>query len=59
MKGVYEDRRAPSTTARGTDATWFSNIKLPTSVMVMRGQSDMDFLGGYDFAANAGTVTVA
>ena len=27
--------------------------------MVMRGQSDMDFLGGYDFAADAGTVTVA
>lgn len=58
MKGVYETAR-PFDYGEGTDATWFSNIKLPTSVMVMRGQSDMDFLGGYDFAADAGTVTVA
>ena len=58
MKGVFETAR-PFDYGAGTDATWFSNIKLPTSVMIMRGQSDMDFLGGYDFAANAGTVTVA
>ena len=58
MKGVFETAR-PFDYGEGTDATWFSNIKLPTSVMVMRGQSDMDFLGGYDFAADAGTVTVA
>ncbi|MDD3336707.1 MAG: DUF5107 domain-containing protein [Eubacteriales bacterium] len=58
MKGVYHTAR-PFDYGEGTDATWFSNIKLPTSVMVMRGQSDMNFLGGYDFAANAGTVTVS
>lgn len=58
MKGVYETAR-PFDYGEGTDATWYSNIKLPTSVMVMRGQSDMDFLGGYDFAADAGTVTVS
>ena len=58
MKGVFQTAR-PFDYGKGTDATWFSNIKLPTSVMVMRGQSDMDFLGGYDFRANAGTVTVA
>lgn len=58
MKGVFETAR-PFDYGDGTDATWFSNIKLPTSVMVMRGQSDMDFLGGYDFKKNAGTVTVA
>lgn len=58
MKGVFQTAR-PFDYGNGTDATWFSNIKLPTSVMVMRGQSDMDYLGGYDFAANAGTVTVA
>lgn len=58
MKGVFETAR-PFDYGEGTDATWFSHIKLPTSVMVMRGQSDMDFLGGYDFAADAGTVTVA
>ena len=58
MKGVFETAR-PFNYGDGTDASWFSNIKLPTSVMVMRGQSDMDYLGGYDFAADAGTVTVA
>ncbi len=58
MKGVYQTAR-PYDYGEGTDATWFSNIKLPTSVMVMRGQSQMDFLGGYDYAADAGTVTVS
>ena len=58
MKGVYKTAR-PYDYGEGTDATWFSNIKLPTSVMVMRGQSEMDFLGGYDFKADAGTVTVS
>lgn len=58
MKGVFHTAR-PFDYGEGTDATWFSNVKLPTSVMVMRGQSDMDFLGGYDFAADAGTVTVS
>ena len=57
MKGVYHTAR-PFDYGEGTDVTWYSNVKLPTSVMVMRGQSDMDFLGGYDFRADAGTVTV-
>ena len=58
MKGKFRTAR-PYDYGDGVDATWFSNIKLPTSVMIPRGQSDMDFLGGYDFAAEAGTVTVA
>lgn len=58
MKGVYATAR-PFDYGDGTDVTWYSNVKLPTSVMVSRGQSDMDFLAGYDFAANAGTVTVS
>ena len=58
MKGVFHTAR-PYDYGDGVDATWFSNIKLPTSVMIPRGQSDMDFLGGYDFAADAGTITVA
>ncbi len=58
MKGVYHTAR-PFDYGEGTDVTWFSNVKLPTSVMVARGQSDMDFLGGYDFAADAGTITVS
>ena len=58
MKGVYKTAR-PFDYGEGTDVTWYSNVKLPTSVMVARGQSDMDFLAGYDFAADAGTVTVS
>ncbi|MBE6612290.1 MAG: DUF5107 domain-containing protein, partial [Ruminococcaceae bacterium] len=58
MKGVYKTAR-PFDYGEGTDASWYPNIKLPTSVMVSRHQSDMDFLAGYDFAADAGTVTVS
>ncbi len=58
MKGVYKTAR-PFDYGDGTDVSWYSNVKLPTSVMVARGQSDMDFLAGYDFAADAGTVTVS
>lgn len=58
MKGVYHSAR-PFDYGEGIDASWYSNIKLPTSVMIMRGQSQMDFLSGYDFAADAGTVAYA
>ena len=58
MKGVYHSAR-PFDYGAGIDATWYSNIKLPTSVMIMRGQSEMDFLSGYDHAADAGTVAFA
>ncbi|MBO4378207.1 MAG: DUF5107 domain-containing protein [Clostridia bacterium] len=58
MKGVFQTAR-PYDYGEGQDVTWYSNVKLPTSVMVMRGQSDMDFLGGYDFRAGAGTITVS
>ncbi len=58
MKGVYRSAR-PFDYGEGIDASWYSNIKLPTSVMVMRGQSKMDFLSGYDYAADAGTVAFA
>ena len=58
MKGVYHTAR-PFDYGEGTDVTWFPAVKLPSSVMVSKGQSDMDFVGGYDFAAQAGTVTVS
>ena len=58
MKGVYRTAR-PFDYGEGTDVTWFPAVKLPSSVMVSKGQSDMDFLGGYDFAAGEGTVTVS
>ena len=58
MKGIYHSAR-PFNYGDGIDATWYSNIKLPTSVMIMRGQSSMDFLSGYDHKADAGTVAFA
>lgn len=58
MKGIYHTAR-PYDYGEGTDASWFSNVIMPTSVMVLRGQCDRDYLGGYDFAADAGTITVA
>ncbi|MEM6333018.1 MAG: DUF5107 domain-containing protein [Planctomycetota bacterium] len=41
----------------GTDLTWYRNIPVPTSYMVLR--SDYAFFGGYDHAADAGFVHVA
>jgi hypothetical protein len=39
------------------DLSWYANIPVPTSYMVVG--SDGDFLGGYDYAAGAGVVHVA
>ena len=41
----------------GTDLTWYKNIPVPTSYMVVR--TDYDFFGGYDHEAGAGFVHVA
>ena len=42
---------------RGVDISWYKNIPVPTSYMVT--QSQYDFFGGYDYAAEAGVVHVA
>ncbi len=42
---------------RGVDLTWYKNIPVPTSYMVT--ESEFDFFGGYDHAADAGFVHVA
>lgn len=41
----------------GVDLTWYKNIPVPTSYMVV--DSACDFFGGYDHAANAGVMHVA
>ncbi len=58
MKGVFETAR-PFDYGEGTDASWFKNVKIPTSVMIPRGETEMDFLGGYDYGRDAGTVICA
>ncbi len=55
MKGVFQTAR-PYDYGSGTDATWFGNVKVPTSLMIPRGETRMDFLGGYDYRSDAGTV---
>ncbi len=42
---------------RGVDLTWYRNIPVPTSYMVL--DSGYDFFGGYDHARQAGLVHVA
>jgi len=39
------------------DLSWYANIPVPTSYMVIKSKGD--FLGGYDYAAQAGIVHVA
>jgi tetratricopeptide (TPR) repeat protein len=57
-KGVYETAR-PFDYGTGTDLSYYSSIKVPTSYMVSEGQSEMDFVSGYDEATQMGIVSWA
>ena len=57
-EGVYHTAR-PYDYGKGTDIHTFSAIKVPSSFMISKGQSDMDFVCGYDVNKNGGVVTVA
>ncbi len=57
-KGVYRTAR-PFDYGDGTDISYYSNIKVPSSFLVSQGQSDMDFVAGYDYSRAQGIVTVA
>ena len=57
-KGVYRTAR-PFNYGSGTDLHTFSAVKVPSSFMVSRGQSDYDFVSGYDMQKDCGVVTVA
>ncbi|MDD2708931.1 MAG: DUF5107 domain-containing protein [Verrucomicrobiae bacterium] len=58
LKGVYRTAR-PVDYGKGCDGSWFSNVAVPSSFMVMNGSSKMDFVSGYDFERDAGIVHVA
>ena len=58
MKGRFETAR-PYDYGKGTDTSWFGNVKVPTSVMIPRGETKMNFLGGYDYKKDAGTVIIS
>lgn len=57
-KGVYQTAR-PYDYGDGTDIHIFSAVKVPSSFMVSKGQSDGDFVCGYDMDGGRGVVTVA
>ena len=57
-KGVYKTAR-PFDYGAGTDLSRYDSVRVPSSFMVSQGQSDMDFLSGYDEGRQKGIVTVA
>ena len=57
-KGVYKTAR-PFDYGAGTDLSRYDSVRVPSSFMVSQGQSDMDFLSGYDEGRQMGVVTVA
>lgn len=57
-KGVYKTAR-PYNFGEGTDLSHYSAVKVPSSYLISQGQSDMDFVAGYDTGINKGIATVA
>lgn len=57
-KGIYNTAR-PYDFGDGADLSWHSTIKVPSSFMVSEGQSEMDFVCGYDHKAGKGIVAFA
>ncbi len=57
-KGVYHTAR-PFDYGDGTDISMYDAVKVPSSFLVSQGQSDMDFVAGYDGGKHKGIVTVA
>lgn len=57
-KGVYHTAR-PFNYGEGTDIHHFNAVQVPSSFMVAKGQSDADFVSGYESKKRCGVVTVA
>ena len=57
-KGVYQTAR-PYDFGNGTDLSHYSAVKVPSSYLISQGQSDMDFIAGYDVGIQKGIATVA
>jgi len=57
-KGVYKTAR-PYNFGDGTDLSKYSAVKVPSSYLISQGQSDMDYVAGYDTGINKGIATVA
>ena len=57
-KGVYKTAR-PYDFGEGTDLSRYNAVKVPSSYLISQGQSDMDFIAGYDVGIKKGIATVA
>ena len=57
-KGINHSAR-PFDFGDGTDISMYEAIKVPSSFLVSQGQSDMDFVAGYDGGKQKGIATVA
>lgn len=57
-KGLYKTAR-PFNYGDGTDISKYASVLVPSSFLVSQGQSDMDFIAGYDEKLDRGIVTVA
>lgn len=57
-KGIYHTAR-PFDYGSGTDISKYNSIRVPSSFLVSQGQSEMDFVGGYDEKLQMGIVTVS
>ncbi len=57
-KGINRSAR-PFDFGDGTDISMYDAIKVPSSFLVSQGQSDMDFVAGYDGGKQMGIATVA
>lgn len=57
-KGIYHTAR-PFDYGEGTDLSMYDSVKVPSSFLVAQGQSDMDFVAGYDGGRKKGIATIA
>ncbi len=57
-KGVYKTAR-PYDFGSGTDLSHYDAVKVPSSYLISQGQSDMDFISGYDTGIEKGIAAVA
>ncbi len=57
-KGTYKTAR-PYNFGDGTDLSHYDAVKVPSSYLISQGQSDMDYIAGYDTGIGKGIATVA
>lgn len=57
-KGIYKTAR-PYNFGEGTDLSHYDAVKVPSSYLISQGQSDMDYIAGYDTGIGKGIATVA